>query len=359
MKRFLHLLKPLVVLAVFVGAVYLLYCQLHTVKYQDLVDGLHQIQYTQIFAAIALTGLNYVVLLGYDVLAIRYIGHRLPLKKIMLASFVGHVCSFNFGSMLGGSSVRYRFYSAWHFSTVEIVQLIAILAVTFWLGVLLIAGIVFIYDPFPMPENIANAIGMQDVRVLGFILLAIVLGYLALCAFWRRPRIGRWESPWPLPPLWLSVGQILVSSLDQMVGAAVFYTLLPSTVDISYLRFLGVFLLGMVSAAFTHVPAGAGVFELVMVNFMPKSETLAPLVVFRGVYYLLPLTIAAILMGAHEIFMGRHVLKRLLRRGQPTESAERPASKDVMRRTELHSRKHPDEERPGEACSLGERPTAK
>ncbi len=323
MKRFLQILRPLVVLAVFVAAVGLLYHELKDFEYAKLIEGLRQIRLSHVALAIGLTALNYVFLFGYDFLAIRYIGRPLPLWKLAIASFVGHVASFNFGSLLGGSSVRYRFYSVWKFSALEILQLIAILGVTFWLGVCLLAGVVFLLTPFPIPEEYAESVPVADVRLLGVVLITLVAGYLGICAVRRRP-LKLFGKEVFLPPPELSFGQILVSCADLMVAAAVFFVLLPADTGVGYLPFLGVFLLGMVVAAFTHVPGGLGVFDSVVLFFLTPEQALAPLLVFRGVYYLLPLVVAGSLLLAHEAFLGREFFKRLtawLRRTPPDESA--------------------------------------
>lgn len=318
MKQSLRILRPLLVLLIFVGAVGLLAHELRDFEYDQLLNELRNIRPSQIALAIALTALNYVFLLGYDYLAIQYIGRPLPFWKLALASFIGHVSSFNFGSILGGSSMRYRLYSAWDFSTVEVLQLIAILGLTFWLGVLFLAGVVFVVTPIPVPETIAHAIPLADVRMLGVVLLLIVLGYIAICAVRRRPlKIWTWELP--LPPPRLTIGQIAVSSADLMVAAAVLYTVIPPLEGVSYVKVLGVFLLAMVAAVITHIPAGVGVLELVVTTFLPqddagKATAVAALVVFRGVYYLLPLVAAATLWMGHEVHVGWHLFRGWLQR---------------------------------------------
>ncbi len=321
MKPALLIVRPLVLLLIFSASAWLLYHQLKGLCFEELIDDLKAMRASQIGIAVCLTALNYVILLGYDGLAIRYIGHPLPLGKLAVASFIGHVSSFNLGAMFGGSSMRYRIYSAWKFSMLEIVQLVAILGLTFWLGVLALAGIVFLVAPFPVPDHVLNHLPdwarqwlpWHDVRFLGVILLAHVAAYLGICAVRRKPlRIWRWDLP--LPPPGLSLGQIGVSCADLMVAAAVFYVLLPPDLVVTYPTFLGVFLLGLVVQVFLHVPAGLGVFDVVMLAFFPPEDMAAPLLVFRGVYYLLPLGVAGIVWLGLEITLGRQFLREVSER---------------------------------------------
>ena len=48
------------------------------------------------------------------------------------------------------------------------------------------------------------------------------------------------------------------------------YTLLPP-IEGGYLRILGVFMLAFVVAVLTHVPGGYGVFDALIVHFLPRQ----------------------------------------------------------------------------------------
>ena len=55
------------------------------------------------------------------------------------------------------------------------------------------------------------------------------------------------------------------------MAAAVLYTLLPP-IEGGYLRVLGVFMLAFVVAVLTHVPGGYGVFDALIVHFLPQEQ---------------------------------------------------------------------------------------
>lgn len=312
MKRLLHLLGPLLVLLIFSGATWLLYHELRQYSYSDIRQSLGKITAARIWLAAGLTVLNYLILIGYDLLAVRSIGHPLSLGKVAVASFVGYVSSYNFGALLGGTSVRYRLYSGWGLSAVEIVKLLTVLAVTFWIGFFALAGLVFLADPIATPAKFH--LPFASVRPLGVVLLLPVAAYLALCAWRRVPvRFRGWE--FSLPSVRLSLCQIAVASADMLVAAGVLYVLLPSSLGISYPHFLGVYLLGVVAVICTHVPGGLGVFELIVLLMLNPDEphrVLGALLAFRAVYYLLPLLAAAALLGANEIVLHQERLRRLL-----------------------------------------------
>lgn len=100
-------------LMIFTAALWALHRELHHNHLQEIRRNLSEIPLTQIWLAIGLAAANYLVLVAYDLLALRSIGRSLPLRKVALASFTGCVTSFNFGHLIGGTSVCYRLCSAW------------------------------------------------------------------------------------------------------------------------------------------------------------------------------------------------------------------------------------------------------
>ena len=116
MKKYLRYIGPLLISAVFLLAVYLLYHKLKSYSIAQIRESLNQISSGRIALSLALMVVNYMILVGYDWLALKAIHKSLPLPRVGLVSFVGQAVSYNFGALLGGTSVRYRFYSAWGFS---------------------------------------------------------------------------------------------------------------------------------------------------------------------------------------------------------------------------------------------------
>jgi phosphatidylglycerol lysyltransferase len=313
MKRLARLAGPLVVLAIFTAAVWLLYRELHHYHYRDIRASLAAIPAGWIWTAVVLTVLNYVVLIGYDYLAVRSIGHPLPLGRIAVASFIGYVTSYNFGALLGGTSVRYRLYSNWGLSAVEIVKLLTLLLVTFWIGFFALCGVVFVSGEVVVPPRFN--LPFADIRLLGAALLVLVALYLGLCAWRREPiQFRGWEIS--LPSLRVVPAQIVIASADLLLAAATLYVLLPPSMGVSYPRFLGVYLLGILAIIFTHVPGGLGVFELVVLTMLSPSQpqqVLSSLLVFRAVYYLFPLLIATTMLAVHEMVVNWEDLRRAVK----------------------------------------------
>src|SRR5262245_52597422 len=146
------------------------------------------------------------------------------------------------------------------------------------------------------------------------IFLALVRTYVLVCTYYKGPlKIWGWELP--LPSFGLALAQIGLSSFDWMLAASVLYVLLPTIDTLSYPLFLGIFLLAQIMGVSSQVPGGLGVFETVVLLLLTPQlsppTVLGALVVYRGIYYLLPLGVAAILLAAHELLQRKEAFRRL------------------------------------------------
>ncbi len=311
MKKYLQYVGPVLVIGVFLVAGALLHRELRQYHMHDIKTAIEEIPAWRIGVALGLTVLNYLVLIGYDYLAVRAIRHPLPLGKIALASFTGFTTSTNFGAILGGTSVRYRLYSAWGMSAGEILQLVVMMGVTFWVGAFALAGVVFVVQPIQMPEKLD--LPFNSVHPLGYILLAVTVVYVLLTATpWRSLRVG--EVRIQVPSTGMTIMQLFVAAADLIVAAGCLYMLISHDLTVGYWQFLGVYLLAVVAVIITHVPGGLGVFELVILTVSaPQAlpSMVAALLLFRIIYYLLPLFVALLLLAGNEIALQRAAAARM------------------------------------------------
>ncbi|MBI3802438.1 MAG: bifunctional lysylphosphatidylglycerol flippase/synthetase MprF [Nitrospirae bacterium] len=314
-KSFLQRFGPLLGLILFATALWAIHQALAGYRYEDIAAQLKAIPTSHLLLSIFGTVLSYLVLTGYDAFAFRYIQQPLGYWKIARASFIGYTFSNNIGfSMIAGSTIRYRLYSAWGLSAVDVAKVIAFCTVTFWLGLFTMGGLVFILEPMALPDLLH--LPFASTRPLGWILLTFVSGYLVMSIrFHKRVKIGGWE--FSLPPPALSISQIAVACADWVVAGAVLYVLLPSTPGLTYFSFLGIFLLAQMAGLISQVPGGLGIVETVILLLLspkvPAASIIGALLLYRGIYYLLPLGLAAILLGVHEITQRKEDVVRLSR----------------------------------------------
>lgn len=297
----------------FIVALWILYHILKQYHYHEVAQHLKNLPLRSILIALGLTLVNYWVLTGYDTLAFHHIKHPLPYRRIALASFVGYAFSQNLGfPLLTGGSVRYGMYSAWGLSTVEITQIVAFTSLTFWLGVLVIGGSAMLLESSTIHQ--ALYIPRALILPLGALFLVLAAAYLVLAVRGPREwRIRNWTFTVPTPRL--AVLQLVVSTLDWVIAGAVLNLLLPVIPGLTFAGFLGLFVVAQVAGVISHVPGGLGIFEtailLILSQRIEASVVVGSLVAYRVIYYLLPLVLSAVALGAHEIFKRKRRVRRV------------------------------------------------
>ena len=81
-------LPALIGFILFLAALEVLRTELRTVTWHGLTADLSNISGWGLAFAVILTFVNYAVLTGYDFLAFAYLGRHLPLRRVVMASFL-------------------------------------------------------------------------------------------------------------------------------------------------------------------------------------------------------------------------------------------------------------------------------
>lgn len=317
-RRILRYAYPVITLVLVGLAAHVLYRELGGVHYHQVLQHLRDMPPSRLYLALLLTVVSYILLTGYDTLSVRYVGETLPYKKISLASFVGYTLSYNLGiSEVSGSAVRFRLYSAWGLSAYDIARIVAFNGLTFLVGLLSLSGVVFIAWPVELP-GIIHLPPLHS-TLLGLLLFVPLLAYIALSLFRRKPlRIGKWSTD--IPPLRYVLTQVGLAATDIAAASMVAYVLMPPSTSLTFPHFIGIYVLAIVASLISHVPGGIGVFETVIITLIPddmnKAAVLGSLLMYRVVYYLIPLGIAILLLGWEELTVARRHVERVVRDAQ-------------------------------------------
>jgi phosphatidylglycerol lysyltransferase len=309
----LRRLAPLLSVAVFGLALWVLHRELAHLHWHDLSRQLHALPMPALVAAVILTIVSYLVLTGYDRLALSYIGRRLGTARPALASFLGYAISQNVGmTLISGAPIRFRLYSAWGLTAVDVAALVAFNALTFWLGLITVSGAAFVIGGGAVPA--ALHLPFASLRPVGWLLLALAMAYLAACVRLRRPlELGGRRLE--LPSTRIALLQLALSAADWTVSASVLWVLLPDAAGIGFAHFLTAFLLAQLAGLASQVPGGLGIFETVVISLLPvgvdPGVVLGSLVAYRVVYYLLPLAVAVAILAVYELQKSRQQVARL------------------------------------------------
>ncbi len=299
-KRFVHVLSSVFGFLIFAVALWIIWYQLRNYHLVDVLADLQLIPPHRFLFSLFVIAVDYVVLTGFEILSLKYIGKHLSYTKTAVASFIGHTYSANI-NLLTGSAIRYRVYATWGLTAMEVTTMVLFCNLTFVLGYMMLAGVIFSIEPLEIPAILHIPFG--SVRPLGLMFLVLIAGYL-LWNIVRKEPLHVLGHALPRTSLRLSVQQILLSSLEWILASTALYLLLPASPVLGYVGFVGFYLLAQLAGQASQAPAGIGVFEAVMLLLLahvyPSATLLGILIAYRVMYYFLPLGLATIILGINE-----------------------------------------------------------
>ena len=296
-------------ISIFCAAVVVLFDQFRIVSPNAVLAFLATMPKYQIYAAIGLTAGSYLLLTGYDFLALWYVRRQLRFRDVVFTSFTAFAFSNNLGfQLLSGGSMRYRIYSNLGLQGGEIFGIVAFCTFTYALGVITVGGVVFVFEPaevaslLKLPRPIISAAGVS--------MLASIAAYLAVAAIWhRRIAVGRFRVRPPTLPL--AIAQVALASIDAVLAGTVLYVLLPMDFQLSFETYLSIYMIAATTSVLSLVPGGLGVFEtaITLMTVAPsKAAALGAFLAYRMIYFVTPFVVAIVWFMVHE--MGRRTEKR-------------------------------------------------
>ena len=136
-------------LTIITVAVIVLYRILHDIDPDDLVDAIEATDWRTLIIAGLFVAAGYITLTFYDLFALRAIGRtEVPYRVAALAGFTSYAVGHNVGaSVFSGGAVRYRIYSTWGLSVVEVTKICFVAGLTFWLGNVTVLGLGILNAP--------------------------------------------------------------------------------------------------------------------------------------------------------------------------------------------------------------------
>ena len=129
--------------AIVVIAAVVLYRILRDIDLDEVIDALEATDWRTLATAGLFVAAGYLSLTFYDLFALRTIGRsEVPYRIAALSSFTSYAIGHNVGaSVFSGGAVRYRIYSAWGLSVVEVTKICFVAGLTFWLGNATVLGL--------------------------------------------------------------------------------------------------------------------------------------------------------------------------------------------------------------------------
>lgn len=315
LEGFRGYLVPLVIVVVFGFTTFAIYKLTDEVSYDDVIDALMATSWSSIGLAIFFTALSFLALIGYDVNALTYIRRKLPYVPVAMTAFSAYAVgnTAGFGALSGGA-IRFRGYSRLGLSPDDIGRVIAFVTLAFGIGLLAVTALASL----AAAPRISDVIGV-DPFVVQVVAVVIIIALTVLVIMGREGRqitIGKITIR--LPDSRTSSQQFLITALDIAASASVLYVLIPQT-EIGWLSFTAIYATAVGAGVLSHVPAGLGVFETIIVaalgNTVDLDTVLGSLVLYRVIYHVLPLMVATLFVIWLEVRqLARHPVASTLRK---------------------------------------------
>lgn len=322
-------LLPLVGLAVLGLATWALWRELEGFQWADLTAYWRRLPLSTVALAAGAIALSFILLAGHDWLALRVLGldHRIATPLIGLVSFSSYVVSMNAGgTFLTGGAVRLRSYTALGLTAGDVGRVVVLCMFFGACGQMFYAGVLFTVWSLPWPEVLADdlPLALGTTRPLGGVLLLAAIVISLGMILRRRPL--RWRRVNVVTPrLHHAVLGISFAATEWLLACVALALLLPATPELAVGQVLAIVLLAKMAALISHVPGGLGVFEVVVLTMMPDAVSnaaiLGALLVFRLIYYVIPLALAATFLLGKEYWL----LKKRRRISAATAAGSDPA----------------------------------
>jgi len=295
-------------------AAYVLFRTFQRISIAEVLANMRRVPTGTLMLAAACTAGALLTLALYEIVVVRYVKHCVGRARPMITALIAFPLGHAVGqAMLSGGAIRYRMYSPAGFTAMEVgaTALLCNLPYALGFGLLFDLALVFGADKLAPIFRISS----HWLLLLGCVGLAKDVGYLVFV--WKRKapiRLGGWSVN--LPPLKLTALQFVVGIIDVVLVSSVLYLLLPDAARIAYLPFLAVYLASVLVGVLSHVPAGLGVIEsmlLLLLPHVPPAELLAAVLLYRVIFEILPVLMSLAIWAGYEFVSDDGARARLMR----------------------------------------------
>ena len=263
----------------------------------------------ELSAAVGLTAASFLALGALEILALRHVGgnaaRAVGRRTAMATAFMSHALSQSTGlAVLTGAAIRVRTYVRDGIGPVAVARVSTLITVIITLALSAVTGFAIL-----LRESAEHSGMLPAVVAVALLLPAAV--YLAWSVRAKREAIGRgaWCVPRPSPSM--ASGQLLCSALDWLTTGMVLFLLLPEGIGLPYSTFLAAYMFAEAVGFASQIPGGIGAFDATLLALLaPPADTgalAASLVMYRVVYYLVPLLGATALLAYSELRGRAHV----------------------------------------------------
>lgn len=281
------------------AAAFILWREFHDLRPEDLAAAIGAWGWQSAMLAIAFSATSFLFMGVVELMGLRWAGAKIDAVSAMAGGFIACAISHSLGAnMLVAGAVRARFYAKHRITLRQVAAATVFNSFTFAVGLSTLAGVSLLLagsGEIAKVSRIANPVA----DALGGLLVAGVVGYIALCAVLHRPLrvLGHTIK---LPSVRVALAQLAIGTVDNAVAAAILWILLPAGA-VSYFTFVGAYAPSVIVGLISHVPGGVGVFESsvsTLTRGIDHAALAAAFLGYRLFFFLIPLAIAGLALGA-------------------------------------------------------------
>lgn len=298
LRQFLPVVVSLAIIG-FAGRV--LYDTWHRVQIAEVVAHLQALPVAQLALGAGFVIVVFAALALYEAIIAGVVGGSVSPRRAaitaLIAAPLGH--AIGWGALSGGA-VRYRLYTAAGMRPLDVGKMVLLAALPYAAGLGLLLGVSLVMRSHEA-AGILNA-SEDVVRGTGLGFLALHAAYVGFVLRQRTPLALR-RMGLALPTPSLTAVQYAIGIVEVCAGASVLYVLLPDVVDVSFVAFIGVYVLCILAGLASSVPAGLGVFEATLVSLLPHvppNLLIGTVLAYRVLLEVVPLAIALALFASYE-----------------------------------------------------------
>ena len=312
-------------------AAYVLFRTFQRISIAEVLENMRRVPASTLLLAVACTTGVLLTLSLYEVVVVRYVKHWIGRARPMITALIAFPLGHAVGqAMLSGGAIRYRMYSPAGFTAMEVGATVLLCNLPYALGFGLLFDLALVFGADQLAPLFR--VSSQWLLLLGCLGLAKDVGYLVF--IWKRKapiRLGGWAVN--VPTMKLTALQVVVGIIDVVLVSSVLYLLLPDAARIAYLPFLAVYLASVLVGVLSHVPAGLGVIESMMLLLLPDvppAELLAAVLLYRVIFEILPVLMSLAIWAGYEFVSDDGARARLMR---PAAALRGLAAARAQRRT--------------------------
>ena len=275
------------------------------IDYASVVAALSAKSLGLLALAVLAAAVSYTAMIGYDLSALRHVGPEpaVPARIGALAAFCGFALSNSMGvGAFTGGAVRWRIYAAAGVKPGQIARILVFVTASFSIGIFFVAAIGVLLQAGQMQGWFG--LDATLLRVLAGLTLLAMLG-VALLGRFKRTALRLGPVTLRVPGAKLVLAQGVISIIDLTAAAVVLWLLLPDGA-VPLPSFIALYVVAIAIGAASHLPGGIGVFDaVVLLAFqggpVPLDQVAAALLLYRAIYFVLPLLVAVLLLTGFEL----------------------------------------------------------